>query len=204
MSRQAKSGWGEPWASSRRRSRSLGRVYEGEWVVPSLLVDRAERLGTDTAIVSEQADLSYERVADRASRVAGFLRAIGIEPGDRVATLLPSTVDYVAAWHGIVWAGAIEVPINVEFKGTFLQHLLRDSGSRALVIDSRWTGRLDSIDVPDLEHVIVLGDGEGPAGGRAVHRFGDALAADPVGPVRAHSSITLSLKINLVRFHTRK
>lgn len=168
----------------------MGRVYDGEWAVPALLVDRAERFAADTAVVSEQGDLTYERVADRAARVAGFLRTIGIAPGDRVATLLPSTVDYVAAWHGIVWAGAIDVPINVEYKGTFLQHLLRDSGSRALVIDARWAGRLDAIDAPDLEHVVVLGDGRDLEGSRAVHRFADALAAGPVAPARASDTDT--------------
>jgi crotonobetaine/carnitine-CoA ligase len=152
-----------------------------------MLVDRAELLGADPAIVSEQGNLTYAEVADRAARVGGFLRSIGIEPGDRVATLLPSTIDYLAAWHGTVWAGAIEVPVNVEYKGTFLAHLLRDSGSRALIVDRRWAHRLDGLDVPDLEHVVVLGAGDVPA---AFHRFADALACEPIGPVSARDTDT--------------
>ena len=47
-----------------------------------------------------------------------------------VATMLPSTTDYLAAWHGIVWRNCIDVPINTEYKGLFLEHVLRDSDGR--------------------------------------------------------------------------
>lgn len=154
------------------------RVYDGDWIVSSLLIDRAERFGDEIAVRSHRGDVSWTGLVERAQRFAGFLAAIGIEPGDRVATLLPSTIDYMAAWHGVVWRNAIEVPINNEYKGMFLQHMLRDCGAKAIVIDGRWVDRLDHIDAPDVEHVIVLGE-DGVASGRTMHRFEDALSADP-------------------------
>ena len=114
----------------------------------------------------------------RAERVSGFLGAIGLQPGDRVATMLPSTTDYVAAWHGIMWRNGIDVPINNEYKGAFLEHILRDSGARAIVADARWVERLARIGLGDLEHLVVVGelDTDVPPG-LTVHRFDDALTA---------------------------
>ena len=156
------------------------RVYEGEWIVSSLLADRAERFGDATAVLSERLDVSWAGLVQRAQRFGGFLEAIGVEPGERVATLLPSTVDYMAAWHGIVWRNAIDVPINNEYKGLFLEHMLRDSGARVIVIDARWVDRLNRIELTEIEHVIVWGEPEAdvPVGLNG-HDFSDALAADP-------------------------
>jgi crotonobetaine/carnitine-CoA ligase len=159
----------------------VSRRYTGEWVVASLLVDRAERFADDVAIAGDDGSATYADLVERASRVAGMLRSLGVEPGDRVATMLPSTLDYVAAWHGIVWSGAVDVPVNVEFRGSFLQHVLRDSGSTVLVIDARFLSRLPAIDLGEVRHVLVVGTpaAELPSG-VAVHAFADALAHDPV------------------------
>ncbi len=156
------------------------RVYDGEWIVSSLLLDRADKFGDGTAVSSKRGDVSWVGLVERAERFGGFLANIGIEPGDRVATLLPSTIDYMAAWHGIVWRNAIDVPINNEYKGMFLEHMLRDSGAKAIVVDARWVDRLNQITLTNIEHVIVWGEPEAdvPAG-LADHSFADALAHDP-------------------------
>ena len=64
-------------------------------------------------------------------RVAGALVGLGIAPGDRVATMLPPSLDYLAAWFGVVWAGAVDVPVNIDFKGEFLRHVVGGSGAKA-------------------------------------------------------------------------
>jgi crotonobetaine/carnitine-CoA ligase len=155
------------------------RVYRGDWIVSSLLVDRAERFGDDIAVSTPEADANYSNLVERAGRVGAFLAEIGIEPGDRVATMLPSTLDYVAAWHGIVWRNAIDVPINNEYKGLFLEHILRDSGAKAIIIDAAWVDRLAQIELSGLEHVVVVGEVPEVPAGIAVHSFAAALAADP-------------------------
>lgn len=169
------------------------RVYEGEWIVSSLLSERAERFGDSPAVLSTRGDLSWVALVERAQRVGGYLAAIGVEPGDRVATLLPSTIDYMAAWHGIVWRNAIDVPINNEYKGAFLKHQLWDSGAKTIVIDGRWVDRLNHIELhPDLKHVIVWGDPEGqlPAG-LVGHDFAQMLEADPAPLVpRSETDLT--------------
>lgn len=169
------------------------RVYEGEWIVTSMLIDRADRFGEATAVTSKAGDVSWRGLVERAARVGGFLQHIGVKPGDRVATMLPSTIEYMAAWHGIAWCNGIDVPINNEYKGAFLEHMLRDSGAKVVVIDARWVDRLREIDVPDLEHIIALGgaDEVGVEGRWAVHQFEDALSAD-AAPLVARSETDLT------------
>ena len=169
------------------------RVYEGEWIVTSMLIDRADRFGEATAVTSKAGDVSWRGLVERAARVGGFLQHIGVKPGDRVATMLPSTIEYMAAWHGIAWCNGIDVPINNEYKGAFLEHMLRDSGAKVVVIDARWVDRLREIDVPDLEHIIALGgaDEAGVEGRWAVHQFEDALSAD-AAPLVARSETDLT------------
>ena len=156
------------------------RVYDGDWIVTSLLADRAERFADELAITTPEANLSWSDLVNRASRVAGFLSQLGVAAGDRVATMLPATTDYISAWHGIMWRNAIDVPINNDYKGLFLEHILRDSGARALIVDARWVDRLKDIHLSDnLQHVIVVGPGSEVPAGLANHSFQDALVADP-------------------------
>jgi carnitine-CoA ligase len=154
--------------------------YEGEWVISSLIEDRAERFGDERAVSSLEGDLTYGELRDRAQRIAGALARLGIEPGDRVSTMLPPSLDYFAAWFGVVWAGAVDVPVNVEFKGEFLRHVIASSGAKALVIDARWLDRLDGLELPALRALIVVGDTGEERGGRPVLPFRDALGHDPL------------------------
>ena len=115
--------------------------------------------------------------------MAGALAGLGVEPGDRVATMLPTGNDYLAAWHAVVWLGAIEVPVNVEYRGSFLEHILRDSGATVLVVHEKWLGRISTVELPDVRHVVVVGGGEGAHGPPATmkaHAFADFFAHDPV------------------------
>jgi acyl-CoA synthetase (AMP-forming)/AMP-acid ligase II len=167
------------------------RRYGGDWIVASLLADRADRFADEPAVFSEDRQLSWADLVMRAERVAGFLAAIGLNPGDRVATMLPSTIDYLAAWHGIVWCNCIDVPVNTEYKGMFLERILRDSGARAMIVDAQWTDRLERIALTDLEHLLVVGEPSAAApAGLSVHRFADALVAEAAPLATATTSPT--------------
>jgi len=161
----------------------MSRHYTGEWVVTSLLAERAERFGTEIAVSSEQGTLTYEDLVERASRMASGFAALGARPGDRIATMLPTGNDYLAAWHACIWLGAIEVPVNVEYRGSFLEHILRDSGATILIVHARWLQRLGSIELSDIRHLVVVGEPEEgvetPAG-IAAHAFADVLGHDPL------------------------
>jgi carnitine-CoA ligase len=155
-------------------------AFQGEWVVSRLVDDRADRIGDRLAVTAAGGDRTYADLRERAQRVARFLQRLNVSPGDRVATMLDTSLDYVDAWMGIVWSGAVDVPINTELKGAFLEHVLADAGVRVLVVDGRWVGRLAGLGLPDLEHVIVVGQaGDEVPPGVVGHAFADSRADDP-------------------------
>jgi len=81
--------------------------------------------------------VSFQELWDRAARVAGGLADEDVRPGDRVAILLPSGVDWVVGFLGIQLAGAVAVPVNVRFAEPEIAYVLRDSGSTAVLRPGR-------------------------------------------------------------------
>src|SRR5436190_16892843 len=95
-----------------------------------MLRDSVERGHDATAVVAVGGEgLSYSELWDRAARVAGGLRAKGIERGDRVAIRLPNGLDWVLALWGAQLAGAVTVPVNTRFKDEEIKYVVDDSGS---------------------------------------------------------------------------
>jgi crotonobetaine/carnitine-CoA ligase len=80
--------------------------------------------------------LSARLVYDTANSLANALAELGVNPGDRVATLIENSPEATLSWWGTVQAGAISVPINTAYKGEYLRHQLSDSGSKVLVVEA--------------------------------------------------------------------
>lgn len=95
-----------------------------------------------------------------ANRVANALIQLGVQPGDRVATMIENSPEAALAWWSIVRAGAVAVPINTAYKGAYLTHQLADSGARVFVVEAPLAGRAEAVadDVSALDHVVVIGD----------------------------------------------
>jgi len=158
----------------------MSPTYDGPWVLSSLLDDRAERLADRPAIADPGVTVDYGTLRDRVQRVAAGLQQCGVRPGDRVATMLDPDVDHVVAWFAVAWCGAVEVPVNTDYKGEYLAHVLRQSGATTIVMSGRWVGRLATLDLPELHHVVTVGDDQqvAPAGPTVVP-FAQLLAQDP-------------------------
>ena len=104
--------------------------------------------------------LTAGTIADTGGRIASMLHELGVERGDRVATLVENSPEAVLAWWGIVLAGGVAVPVNTAYKGEYLRHQLADSGARILLFEQGLVDRAQRVqsDVGSLEHAVVLGD----------------------------------------------
>lgn len=156
--------------------------YDGRWTIGNLIEDRADRMPDRVAVESPSGALTYGQLVDRARRVASGLRDLAVMPDDRVATMLPTGLDYLAAWLGITWAGGIDVPINPELRGTFLRHVLADSGADVLIVDSTWADRVVALGLPTLKHVVIVGTPPDVSLPMTTHAFDDLLSSSP-GPM---------------------
>jgi crotonobetaine/carnitine-CoA ligase len=139
------------------------------WSTPALLRHQAE-VRPDRPFLQWMANrpLTFGTVHARVARTATRLREQGVGPGDTVALFLPNGLAYVLYWLALNALGAVEVPVNVHYRGTFLQHVLNDSGATTVVTDGRL---LDAVlaaaaGLAHLERAFVVGGpGSRPASG---------------------------------------
>ena len=95
-----------------------------------LLRASVERDPTAPAVVVVGGEsLSYEQLWKRCARVAGGLRRLGIDRGDRVAIRLPNGIDWVLAFFGAQLLGAVVVPVNTRFTDEEAGYVISDSGA---------------------------------------------------------------------------
>jgi crotonobetaine/carnitine-CoA ligase len=108
--------------------------------------------------------LSCQDVMDTGGRIGGALAELGTQQGDRVATLIENSAPALLAWVGTVCSGRVAVPINTAYKGEYLRHQLVDTGSRAVFVSRSLYARVAEVAerVPNLAHVVVVEDNEGP------------------------------------------
>ncbi|MEU6591712.1 AMP-binding protein [Streptomyces sp. NPDC046881] len=74
--------------------------------------------------------LTYRQLWERAMRVAGGLRALGVAHGDRVAVRYPAGTNWVLAFWGTVMAGGIAVAVNTRSAQPEVEFVLEDAGVR--------------------------------------------------------------------------
>ena len=72
--------------------------------------------------------MTYRQLWDRAARVAGGLRATGLQPGDRVAVRYPAGINWVLAFWGTVMAGGVAVAVNTRSAQPEVDFVLSDEG----------------------------------------------------------------------------
>lgn len=90
---------------------------------------------TRIAIIEGDHELSYAALFEAVEAVAARFRATGLTPGDRVAVLLPKSVDKVVAILATSRAGGVVVPLNPLLKAAQVSHILHDCEAALLVTD---------------------------------------------------------------------
>jgi long-chain acyl-CoA synthetase len=106
-----------------------------------LLTRAAEQHGDRIALKLDEQELNYAFLNEGASRIAGLLKAKGIEPGDRVAIMLPNVPYFPVVYYGILRAGGVVVPMNVLLKGREVDFYVSDSGAKVVFV---WHGFADA------------------------------------------------------------
>jgi acyl-CoA synthetase (AMP-forming)/AMP-acid ligase II len=89
-----------------------------------------------TAIVYGDRRYSYAEFAAETTRVAHALRRSRVEPGDRVAYLVPNVPEMLVAHFAVPLAGAVLVAINTRLATEEVRYILDHSGAKLLVVDA--------------------------------------------------------------------
>ncbi|MBU5614624.1 class I adenylate-forming enzyme family protein [Geomonas azotofigens] len=104
-------------------------------MVHSFLESSAAERPDKVALVHDGERVSYRLLNRSANRLAAFLVQRGVLPGDRVVILLANGVKYVASYYGILKAGAVAVPLNVETGQETLGRLLDELQPAGVILE---------------------------------------------------------------------
>jgi len=148
--------------------------------IGALLDEMSAADGSRDALVVAHQNIrwTYAELKSRSDAFASGLLSLGLEPGDRVGIWAPNCAEWTVAQFATAKAGLILVNINPAYRLSELEHVLRAVGCRALISAARFktsdyiamirelvpelgngSGELKSRRLPELRHVISIGDG---------------------------------------------
>ena len=114
------------------------------------------------AVVCGNERFTYGQFANRAARLGGALKNIGVRSGDRVAFLSLNCHRLLEAYYGVLEAGAVLLPLNVRLAAQELAYILNDSGAKVLFVEKEFVNLVDSFrhELSSVESFFLL---DGPA-----------------------------------------
>jgi long-chain acyl-CoA synthetase len=101
--------------------------------IGSLLPHHARYRPNHTAIVWEDSRLSFREFNARVNRLANALSSLGVEKGDKVATILPNCLNLLDTYWAVAKIGAVIVPLSLLLREKALVTLLQDSDTGTII-----------------------------------------------------------------------
>lgn len=122
----------------------------------------AERHSSLPAFANMGASLSFSELNIESYNFAAYLQTeLGLVKGDRVAIMLPNILQFPVALYGVLRAGLVAVDVNPLYTPRELEHYLKDSGAKAIVILENFADVLaEVIDGTAVENVILARVGD--------------------------------------------
>jgi len=136
-----------------------------DFSVASALANRATTDPEQPFILFGGETLTYGEVEGRSEALAASLYGLGIEPGDRIALVLPAWPEFVISLFAAAKIGAVVVPLNPRLTAPELQYMLRHSEA-VLAVTAESLHGVDYlqlfedllVQLPDLQHLVTVGE----------------------------------------------
>jgi long-chain acyl-CoA synthetase len=127
----------------------------------ALLDESFKKFGARVAYKFMGKSITFAQVDDASRALAAYLQTLGLDKGDRVAIMLPNVPQYPVAVAAILRAGYVVVNVNPLYTPRELEHQLKDSGAKAIVIVENFATTLQQViaNVPTKKVIVTaLGD----------------------------------------------
>jgi len=109
-------------------------------------------------LILDDKTYTYADLLSRTRNLAASLLERGINPGDRVAFLLPNCPEIVVCYYACFKIGAIAVPLNIRFDADLLRYVINHSGARVLISEPELFTQVEKIRVslPEVEQYYLV------------------------------------------------
>ncbi|MES2032778.1 MAG: long-chain fatty acid--CoA ligase [Pseudomonadota bacterium] len=133
-----------------------------------------------TATIDGDRVRTWREVHDRVQRLSGALRGLGVKVGDRVAILANNSDAYFEAYFGILWSGAVIVPLNTRLAPAETRFQLEDAGVTVMLFGEEFaeTAAILKPQLPGIGAWIGIDGADAPAD----HLLEDLIAAGAAVP----------------------
>jgi crotonobetaine/carnitine-CoA ligase len=123
-----------------------------------MLDQRAQAHPDRIALTMQGQNLSYAELVRQANAYARGLIELGVRKGDVVAMLCENCIAQVHVEFATARLGVVEVMLNTALKSAFLEHQLRDSGAKLIIVERALLPNVLTVlaDVPSLEAIVLL------------------------------------------------
>jgi long-chain acyl-CoA synthetase len=126
-----------------------------------LMADSFAKYADRTAYSYMGQDISYAQTDVQSQALAAYFQSLGLEKGDRVAIMMPNVPQYPVAVAAILRAGLVVVNVNPLYTPRELEHQLKDSGAKAIVIIENFAITLQKcIAQTQVKHVVLCAMGD--------------------------------------------
>ncbi len=122
----------------------------------ALLDESFQRYADRTAYLFMGKAITFGQVDEASRAFAAWLQALGLAKGDRVAVMMPNVPQYPVAVAAILRAGLVVVNVNPLYTARELEHQLKDSGARAIVVLENFASVLAQVMAAVPTKTVVL------------------------------------------------
>jgi fatty-acyl-CoA synthase len=154
-----------------------------------MILRHGRKVFGDSEVVTFEGDgcrrATFAEIGRRVDRLAGALRRLGIEDGDRVATFQWNNQEHLEAYLAIPTMGAVLHTLNIRLFPELLTYVANHAEDRVVIVDDSLVPLLARVapDLKTVEHYIVVGAGDASAladvaAGADVLKYDDLLAAE--------------------------
>ena len=152
----------KPWLKNYPENTPEELVFDPRKTLVRILDEAETKYPDNKAFVNFGVSMSFRQVAKDSKSFAAYLQnVLGLKKGDRLAIMMPNLLQYPVAVFGALRAGLIVVNVNPLYTPRELEHQLRDSGAKAILIFEGSAHVLEEVmDKISIEHVIVTKIGD--------------------------------------------
>ncbi len=150
-----------PWLNNYPKGVPANIDPEAYCSVVDLLEETFKKYHAKTAFTSMGKKLTYKEIDRMSGQFGAYLLSRGLQPGDKIALMMPNLLQYPIALFGALRAGLVVVNTNPLYTPREMKHQFIDSGVKAVVIAENFAANLEQI-LPDtqIKTVIVTSIGE--------------------------------------------